>query len=47
MSHSKGMKNARTTNEDGPAVSNMIPEEKMRENDLVDIQSHFTLIIQY
>ena len=40
MSHSKGMNNARSLHEDSPTVSNMIPEEKMREKDLVGKQTH-------
>jgi hypothetical protein len=35
MSHDKGLDNVRTMLDDSPIVSNMIPEEKFREEDMV------------
>jgi hypothetical protein len=39
MSHQKGVANARAVEDASPIVSNMVPEEKWREKDMVSIFS--------
>ena len=46
LSHDKGLDKARTKIDDGPIVSNMIPEEKFREEDLVGAFSSFSTCSQ-